>query len=84
VARPATLSDGDAEKRRSEPAKVDASAERGGPVRALRNLFSSLQGNLIVGLDLGSRYLKYVALSKTRGGYQLEDYDCVELRRWLT
>jgi type IV pilus assembly protein PilM len=54
---------------------------RRGLGRLLRNFFASLQGNLAVGLDLGSRYLKYVAMSKTRSGYQLEDYDCVEMRR---
>lgn len=54
---------------------------RGGIGRVLRSFFASLQGNLVVGLDLGSRYLKYVALSKTRSGYQLEEYDCVEMRR---
>jgi type IV pilus assembly protein PilM len=63
------------------PASTVSTARMNGFGRALRNLFSFLQGNLIVGLDLGSRYFKYVALSKTRTGYQLEDYDCAEVRR---
>lgn len=68
-------------RRKSASQEIPSVQARGGLGRMLRNFFASLQGNLVVGLDLGSRYLKYVALSKTRSGYQLEEYDCVEMRR---
>lgn len=79
TAPPETIdSDGDT-RRGVDSQKVESPIPPRRDSQRRHNFFTSLQGNLFVGLDLGARFLKYVALRKTAAGYQVQDYDSMEL-----